>query len=410
MMSRVKNKLAARTVETKKTPGIYADGGGLYLRVTKSLTKNWAFIYVMDGKRTEMGLGSVDKLSLVKAREKATELTKQIANSIDPLTERRAQDNERKAQQAKMMTFDQCAQAYIAAHRASWKNPKHIQQWENTLAQYALPFFGELDVMRVDTNLITQCLEPIWLTKNETAGRVRGRIESILDWATARKYRTGENPARWRGHLDKLLAKPSKVQVIKHHAALPYEQLSEFITLLQLQAGIAAKCLEFTVLTAARTGESIGAVWDEIDLVAKTWTIPAIRMKAKREHSVPLSSPALAILEEMAATRTNDYIFPGNRKGLSNMAMAAVLKRMGRTDITVHGFRSTFSDWTAESTAYSTEVREMSLAHTIKNQAEAAYRRGALMEKRTRLMADWARFCYAPKLSADVTPIRKAVQ
>ncbi|MDP2098619.1 MAG: tyrosine-type recombinase/integrase [Methylobacter sp.] len=399
-----------RTVETKKTPGYYADGGSLYLRVTPAITKTWAFVYIKAGKRTEMGLGSIDNLSLEQARAKADMLRKQIATGLDPLTEQQAQDNERKAQRAKMMTFEQCAQAYIAAHRAGWKNPKHVQQWENTLAQYAFPVFGGLDVRSIDTGLVTQCLEPIWLTKNETAGRVRGRIESVLDWATARKYRTGDNPARWRGHLDKLLAKPSKVQVTEHHPALPYDQLSEFMALLQQQAGIAAKCLEFTILTSARTGESIGAVWSEIDLNAKTWTIPAARMKAKREHSVPLSPAALAIIEQMAAMRTNDYIFPGNRKGLSNMAMAAVLKRMGKTDITVHGFRSTFSDWAAESTAYAGEVREMSLAHTIKNQAEAAYRRGALMEKRARLMADWARFCYAPMISADVTPIRKAVQ
>ncbi|MDI1278518.1 integrase arm-type DNA-binding domain-containing protein [Methylobacter sp.] len=406
-MSRIKNKLTARTVETKKAPGYYSDGGNLYLRVSQNLTKTWAFYYKKDGKRTEMGLGSFGNVSLEQAREKAAELRKQIANGIDPLGERQQQENERKAQRAKMMTFSQCADAYINAHRAGWKNPKHIQQWQNTLSQYTFPVFGDLDVKAIDTGLITKCLEPIWLTKNETAGRVRGRIESILDWATVHEYREGVNPARWRGHLDKLLAKPSKIQKTEHHKALPYTEINEFIHQLHQQDGIAAKCLEFTILTAARTGETIGATWDEIDLDAKTWTIPAVRMKAEREHRVPLSADALNILNEMAVVRFNGYVFPGNKKGLSNMAMLAVLKRMDRAEITVHGFRSTFRDWAAESTAYPGEVVEMALAHAIKNQTEAAYRRGDLLEKRSRLMEDWARYCKTSRSSADVVPIKK---
>lgn len=406
-MSRIKNKLTARTVETKKAPGYYSDGGNLYLRITKSLNKNWAFYYKKDGKRTEMGLGSFGTVSLEQAREKAAELRRQIANGIDPLGERQQQENERKAQRAKMMTFSQCAGAYINAHKAGWKNPKHHQQWLNTLTQYAFPVFGDLDVKAVDTGLITKCLEPIWLTKNETAGRVRGRIESILDWAAVHGYREGENPARWRGHLDKLLAKPSKIQKTEHHSALPYAEIGGFIAQLRQQDGIAAKCLEFTILTAARTGETIGATWDEIDLNAKVWTIPAVRMKAGREHRVPLSGHALTILNEMAAIRINNYVFPGTKKGLSNMAMLAVLKRMDRAEITVHGFRSTFRDWAAESTAYPGEVVEMALAHTIKNQTEAAYRRGDLLEKRSRLMEEWARYCKTLRSSADVVPINK---
>jgi integrase len=400
-MSRIKNKLTARTVETKKAPGYYSDGGNLYLRVSSNLTKTWAFYYKKDGKRTEMGLGSVSNVTLEQAREKASELRKQLANGIDPLSEKQRQDSERKVQLAKTMTFQQCAEAYINAHRAGWKNPKHIQQWQNTLAQYAFPVFGSLDVKSIDTGLITKCLEPIWLTKNETAGRVRGRIECVLDWATARKYRAGENPARWRGHLDKLLAKPSKIQKTEHHSALPYTELNGFIEQLRQQDGIAAKCLEFTILTAARTGETIGATWDEIDLGTKIWTIPADRMKASREHRVPLSSHALGILNKMAEIRLNNYVFPGTKKGLSNMAMLAILKRMDRTDITVHGFRSTFRDWAAESTAYPGEVVEMALAHAIKNLTEAAYRRGDLLEKRSRLMEEWAWFCNTPRQSAD---------
>ena len=409
-MSRIKNKLTARTVESKKVSGYYSDGGNLYLRITKSLTKSWAFYYVKEGKRTEMGLGSIADVSLEQAREKAAELRKQLANGIEPLAEKRQQEHERKLQQAKSMSFQQCADAYINAHKAGWKNPKHLQQWQNTLAQYVFPVFGDLDVKTIDTALITKCLEPIWLSKNETAGRVRGRVESILDWATARKFRTGENPARWRGHLDKLLAKPSKIQNPEHHSALPYSKIHSFLTQLREQEGIAAQCLEFTILTAARTGETIGATWAEIDLDEKIWTIPAERMKAKREHRVPLNSCALAILQNMAAIRFNDYVFPSNKKGLSNMAMLTVLKRMERTEITVHGFRSTFRDWAAEMTAYPSEVVEMALAHTIKNQVEAAYPRGDLLGKRSRLMENWAQYCNTPLAATDssnVVPLQK---
>lgn len=405
--------MTAKTVEYKKVPGYYADGGNLYLRVTKTLKKTWAFIYKRDGKRVEMGLGSVDDMTLDQARKKRDGdavngirgLNELLRAGTDPLLEKQRQANEKKTQRAKMMTFQQCADAYINAHRAGWKNPKHIQQWQNTLSQYAFPIFGDLDVKSIDTGLIIKCLEPIWLTKNETAGRVRGRIESVLDWATVHEYRQGVNPARWRGHLDKLLAKQSKVQKTEHHKALPYTEINEFINQLRQQDGMAAKCLEFTILTAARTGETIGASWDEIDLDAKTWTIPAVRMKAEREHRVPLSADALTILNNMAAVRINDYVFPGTKKGLSNMAMLSVLKRMGRPDITVHGFRSSFRDWAAESTAYPGEVVEMALAHAIKNLTEAAYRRGDLLEKRSRLMDDWARYCYTPMMSAQVTPI-----
>jgi hypothetical protein len=253
-MSRIKNKLTARTVETKKTLGYFSDGGDLYLRVSQNLTKTWAFYYKKNGKRTEMGLGSFGNMSLDQARVKPDDLRKQLASGIDPLLERQREDNERKAQKAKAMNFQQCADAYINAHRAEWKNPKHSRQWGATLAQHVFPNFGDLDVKTIDTGLITKYLEPIWLTKNETAGRLRGRIESISDWATVHEYREGVNPARWRGHLDKLLAKPSKVQKIKHHKALPYTDINGFIDQLRNQAGIGARCLEFAILTATRTG------------------------------------------------------------------------------------------------------------------------------------------------------------
>ena len=411
-------KLSTRTVEAKKVAGYYSDGERLYLKVTPTLTKSWVFIYRQGKKRTELGLGTFAEVTLVEARDGsfkdgklikdgALQLNNLLKAGIDPLIERQRLDNERKTATTKSMTFKQCSEAYINAHQAGWKNKKHIQQWQNTLTQYAYPVFGELDVKVIDTGLITKCLEPIWLTKNETAGRVRGRIESVLDWAAARKYREGDNPARWRGHLDKLLARPSKIQKTEHHKALPYGEINGFINSLRLQDGIAAKCLEFTILTAARTGESIGATWDELDLSAKTWTIPAVRMKADREHKVPLNTQALAILNDMATIKTNEYVFPSKAKGLSNMAMLTLLRRMDRADITVHGFRSTFRDWAAESTAYTGEVVEMALAHAIKNQTEAAYRRGDLLEKRSRLMADWDRFCNTLMVSGDVIAFKK---
>lgn len=392
-MSRIKNRLTTRSVESKKVKGYYADGGNLYLRVTKSQTKSWIFYYVKNGVRTEMGLGSIANVTLEQARERAAELRKQLANGCEPLAEKKRIEAEKKLQQAKAMTFEQCTAAYINAHKAGWKNPKHLQQWQNTLAQYVFPIFGDFDVQAIDTTLIVRCLEAIWLTKNETACRVRGRIEVILDWATARKLRSGENPARWRGHLDKLLVKPTKIQNTEHHSALPYSEMHSFMQQLRQQDGIAAKCLEFTILTATRTGESIGAMWDEIDMANQVWIIPAQRMKVNKEHRVPLSNDTLRILHEMSAIRLSDYVFPSNRKGLSNMAMLTLLKRMQRTDITVHGFRSTFRDWAAEETSYSSEVVEMALAHTIKNQVEAAYRRGDLLEKRSILMESWARYC-----------------
>ena len=389
----IKNKLTSRAIQSKKIPGYYSDGGNLYLRVSKELNKTWAFYYKKNGKRTELGFGSLNDISLEQARDKASELRKQLKNGVDPIEEKQRIANEIKAKKAKYITFEQCAINYIEAHKTGWKNKKHIQQWHNTLSQYAYPVFGDLEVKLVDTNLITKCLNPIWLTKNETAGRLRGRIEVILDWATVHGYREGLNPSRWKGHLDKLLAKPSKIQTVKHHKALPFTEIALLLADLHQQEGVSARCLEFTILTAARTGEAIGATWSEIDIDNKIWTIPSIRMKAKREHRIPLSPAAICILNKMLVFKLNDYIFPGTKNGLSNMSMSSVLKRMNISDITVHGFRSTFRDWAAETTSYPGEVVEMALAHTIKNKTEEAYRRGDLLEKRSQLMEDWANFC-----------------
>jgi integrase len=296
------------------------------------------------------------------------------------------------------MTFQQCADAYIAAHRAGWRNNKHAGQWAATLATHA-EAIGSLPVQAIDTALVFKCLEPIWRTKPETASRVRGRIESVLDWAKVRGYRTGENPAHWRGHLDHLLPARSKVRRVEHHAALPYAELPGFLVALREQQGIAARALEFTILTAARTGEVIGARWSEFDLLDKAWTVLAERMKASREHRVPLSARALAILQEIQPLRpvgdADAFVFPGGKNGkpLSNMAFLMLLRRMGRGDLTAHGFRATFKTWASECTSFQTEVVEAALAHVTGSKVEQAYQRGDLFEKRRRLMQQWATFC-----------------
>ncbi|MDO9164259.1 MAG: integrase arm-type DNA-binding domain-containing protein [Methylococcaceae bacterium] len=387
-MARVK-QLTVKQIENIKTAGYYADGKGLYLQVSKTISKSWLFIYWRDKKKTEVGLGSLFDVSLSEAREKALELNKQVSNGINPLKEKTRKKRELALAEAKDMTFQECADAYIEINRHGWSNPKHAQQWTNTLSQYAYPLLGQLSIADIDTALVTKCLEPIWITKNETASRLRGRIEQVLSWATVKQYRSGDNPARWRGHLDKILPKPSKVQTTKHHPALPYEEIADFISLLRQQEGVAARCLEFTILTAARTNESIGATWDEINLDSKVWTIPAMRMKAGKEHRVALSDKSIDLLKQMKACQLSEYVFTSGKKNLSNMAMLALLKRMNRKDITAHGFRSSFRDWAAESTSYPNELLEKCLAHTIKNESEAAYRRGDLLEKRFRVMNDW---------------------
>jgi integrase len=294
-------------------------------------------------------------------------------------------------------TFDECATAYIAAKRAGWSNPKHVDQWTNTLKTYASPVFGKLPVQAVSTELIVQALNPIWTTKTETATRVRQRIEAVLDWASVSGLRRGDNPARWSGHLEHRLIDPIKIKKVENLAALPFARIARFLLTLRKEQGIAPRAMEFMILTAARTGEVRGAVWDEIDLDERVWTVPAERMKMKREHRVPLCDQAVEILRAMEQHRTSEqpFAFPGGKagQGLSDGAFLAVLKRMKRTDITPHGFRSSFRDWAAELTQYPNEVVEMALAHTIKNKSEAAYRRGDLFEKRRALMGDWARFC-----------------
>jgi len=402
-MARQEKRLTVRAAETVKKPGLHADGGGLYLHVSKNGARSWIFRWRRDGRLRDMGLGPLNTVSLAEARDKALACRKLKLDGRDPIEERRAQRRGVKLESATAMTFKDCAVAYIAAHRAGWKNPKHAAQWPSTLETYVYPIFGSLPVQAIDVGLVMKALEPIWNEKPETASRVRGRIESILDWAKARGYRQGENPARWRGHLENLLPKKSKVWRVEHHAALPYTEIGAFMAELREQDGTAARALEFTILTAARTGEVIGTTWSEIDLGGHLWTILAARMKAGKEHRVPLSDAALAILRAMAEVQTGEFVFPGNRakQPLSQMAMLMLLRRMGREGLTVHGFRSVFSDWCAEQTTFPSEVREMALAHTVGDKVEAAYRRGDLFEKRRQLAEAWARYCEEPAVTED---------
>jgi integrase len=430
------NRLSDRRVRTAKA-GMHPDGGGLYLRVTAGkdgvLSSYWLFRYADrgTGKDRQLGIGPLDTVSLAAARAAARECREQLLAGLDPVEQRQARRATTALVDAKAVTFDACRDAYIATHRAGWRNTKHAKQWTATLTTYATPVFGHLPVAAIDTGLVLKVLEPIWATKSETASRVRGRIEVILDWAKVRGYRSGENPARWRGHLDKLLPAKSKVRAVKHHAALPYDQMSAFMLDLHGREGTAAKALQFTILTAARTDEAISMRWDEVDQAAKLWTVPAERMKGKREHRVPLCEPALAILREMMPTGADNigrkYVFRGAKPGrsLSNMAMLELIRRMnaerevvglakwtdpkqGNSDVVPHGFRSTFRDWAAERTNFPREVAEAALAHIDGDETERAYQRGDLFEKRRRLMTAWADYCASkvPGTDSKVHPLR----
>ncbi|MFP3475303.1 tyrosine-type recombinase/integrase [Burkholderia ambifaria] len=394
-MPRAINKLNPLAVTKTTKPGLYADGGGLYLQITTAGVKSWLFRYMRNGKARGMGLGPVHTIGLADARARALDCRRQLLDGIDPIDSRNAERTAQGIAQTNAVTFQHCAEKYIEAHRASWKNAKHADQWTNTLTTYAYPVFESLAVSAIDTALVMKVLEPIWTTKTETASRVRGRIESILGWATVHGYRVGENPARLKGHLDKLLPKRSRVQKVEHHPALPYADLPDFMNELRAAEGTAARALEFLILTATRTNETIGATWQEFDLDEGVWIVPAERMKMRKEHRIPLSARAIALVRAQQKLKRGDYVFPGARdkKPLSNMAMLQLLERMKRNDITVHGFRSTFRDWAGETTHYPREVCEAALAHGIKDKAEAAYARGDLFTKRAALMQDWDKHC-----------------
>ena len=423
-MARI-GKLSAVEVAKAKGPAVLHDGGGLYLRVAPDRSsgdgkerpgaKSWVFRFQLDGKRRDMGLGPYPDISLAEARRRAAEHRNSRRDGIDPLNAKAAQRQAQRLAAAKGRTFRECAAEFIEKNRAGWRNAKHRQQWGNTLATYAYPILGELPVSAIDTGLVMQVLDPIWTEKPETASRVRGRIEAVLDAATVRGFRQGPNPAQWKGNLAHILPALARVRKVAHHAALPFDQMPDFLSALRHRKSMAARALEFAALTAARTGEVLGARWGEIDLTAKVWTVPADRMKAGREHRVPLTDAAIAVLEKvrvMALMRDGGPdpaapVFPGPRRALpmSNMTMLMLLRRMQRDDLTAHGCRSTFVDWASERSLYPREVVEMALAHTIGNKAEAAYRRGDLFEKRRKLMEAWARFCEAPPAGA-VVPLR----
>lgn len=403
-------RLTQLKVDRAQEKGVYPDGAGLYLNVTIGGSKSWLYRYMLAGKAHWMGLGPYPDVSLAEAREKAAESRKTVRQGIDPLAEKRQQTSVIRASLAKSILFSKAAEQFIDAHKSGWKNAKHIDQWRNTLEAYAYPIIGKVEVSMIDTGHIMRILEKdeFWNEKTETASRVRGRIESVLDWATVRKYRSGENPARWKCHLDKLLPARTKVKKTEHHPALSWQEMGGFMAELRTQAGVAARAVEFAILTATRSGEVRGTTWSEIDLDNGVWIIPAERMKAQKEHRVPLSAKALDLLKRQKADYPGELVFPGMKenKPLSDMSLTAVLRRMERNEITVHGFRSSFRDWAAESTGYPNEMVEMALAHTIGNKVEAAYRRGDLFEKRRHMMQTWSDFCDTIVKAGEVVPLR----
>ena len=408
-MARKTNRLTALEVAKLEKPGYYCDGAGLYLQVSKSGSKSWIMRYTMAGKPCEMGLGSINAFTLAEARQRATAQRKLLTDGIDPLATKRSDLLARRMAEASIITFDKAAAAFIDANSPAWRNAKHGDQWRNTLATYASPVIGALPVSKIETSHIMRILSPIWTTKTETATRVRGRIEKVLDWAKVQGFRAGDNPALWRGHLSEALPKPSKVATEDHHAALPWSEIGAFMVALQAMQGAGARAMEIIILTATRTSEVINAKWSEFDLDAKLWTIPKERMKSFKEHRVPLCESVIRLLNEQP--HRGEYVFPGAKKDkpLSNMACLETLRRMDRGDLTVHGFRSTFRDWVSETTSYPRDVAEMALAHTIEDKSEAAYRRGDLIEKRRALMADWAVHCGTVLVAADVVAIRARV-
>jgi integrase len=390
---RERDRLTAISIQRKREPGLYPDGAGLYLQVTETGTQSWILKFTLRGRARQMGLGPAALVSLKDARLKRNDAQRLLLDGVDPIEARRGERAAKQLDTTKAMTFKEAATSYISAHEAGWRNARHARQWPETLSVYVYPTIGALPVGAVDTALVLKVLGPIWNTKPETASRVRGRIESVLNWATARGFRTGENPARWRGHLDHLLPARSKVQKVKHHPALSYADIGAFMVALRQQETIPARALEFAILTAGRTSDVLRARWGEIDLAGRLWTIPGDRMKAGKEHRVPLSDTAMEVLAQMQPFKEEDDLVFHDLRNRRQIMSKARLRRMGRGDIVPHGFRSTFRDWAAERTNFPSEVVEMALAHAVGNKVEAAYRRGDLFDKRRQLMAAWADYC-----------------
>jgi integrase len=409
---RTLSRLRANDPERLRATGYHHDGGGLYLQVREGkggLTRSWAFRYTRQGRARIMGLGPLALVSLPEAREKAREARKLLQAGVDPLEAREAQRASQATPSAPSVTFQQAAQSYMDAHDAAW-GAIHAAQWRNSLGAYAFPKLGGLPVAAIDTGRVLSVVEPIWKSKTETASRVRNRIEKVLDWATVRELRSGDNPARWKGHLEHILPARGKVRRVEHFAALPYPEMPAFMAALRARAGVAARALEFAILVAGRSKEVRGARWSEINFAERLWTVPAERMKAKREHRVPLSDAALAIL---AAQRgASDFVFPSTKAGrraLNNNAFYDLLRRIGRGGLTSHGFRSSFRDWAAERSGFPAEVAEMALAHSVGSAVEQAYRRSDLFDRRRQLAEDWARWCDGrQEESENVIPIRAA--
>jgi integrase len=401
-MPKIAKPLGALEVGRLSGSGLHAVGtvAGLYLSINANGARSWILRTKVGSRRTDIGLGSYPAITLSVARERALEAKDKIRQGIDPIADKRARRS------VIEWTFDRCASEYIALHRAGWKNAKHAQQWENTLATYASPEFGSKHVREIGISEVLSAIQPHWLTKNETMVRLRNRIELVLSWAAVKGYRAKENPAAWRGNLDSVLPKPSKVNKRQAHKALPYAQINAFVSKLALSDGMSAKCLHFLILTATRSNEARGAQWSEIDIQSRTWTIPAERMKADREHRIPLSAPAIELLEALPRFEGNDNVFQGRaNKPLSDMSLTLHMRRMA-VDAVPHGFRSTFIDWAAERTNYPPELREMALAHKIANQTQAAYQRGDMFERRRALMNDWAVFTKTVPETANVVQIR----
>lgn len=410
-MGRKATEKGSLQVARLKEPGMHFVGGvdGLALQVLPSGGRSWILRMTVGTKRRDMGLGGFPDVTLAQAREAARQARAKVRAGIDPIEQARANASYLKASQAAALTFEQCAQKYIESKELEWQSPKSSVQWRNSLKSYAYPHMGSLLVRDVDLPHVLAALEPIWQSKTETASRVRSRIEAVLDYAKACKYRTGDNPATWGGHLDKILPDPNKVRQTKHFAAVPFNEMGQFMVDLRAAAGDGAKALEFLILTAARSGEVRGAVWSEIDLDSGLWVVPKERMKGqkgrKKEHRKPLSKQAIALLKSLTRVAGTEYVFPSPRNGMiSDATMGAVLKRMG-VDAVPHGFRSSFRDWVSECTSYPGEMGEMALAHTVSDKVEAAYRRGDLYMKRVRMMEDWANFCATVRQPGVVVPL-----
>jgi integrase len=404
MSRRTIHRLTAADLR-RKIPGTYGDGGGLLLQVSSgkhAVNRSWVFRYTIDGRRREMGLGSTITISLGEARELALQCRKLRLAGVDPIERRKAARATTAAATAKAITFDECADRFVAAHRAGWRSAKHAAQWSSSVARYVSPVIGQLPVGAVDTALVMRVLEPLWQRAPVTGNHVRGRVEQVLDWAIARQYRQGPNPAAWRGHLDKLLPSHRKIRRVVHHPSIPYQSLPEFMVELRKRSGTPARALEFAILTAARSGEVLGLVWDELNFADKVWTVPGERMKSGRAHRVPLSPRCLQILSEMRAIRQGAYVFTGRTGGAPMWANALphVLKQLGRTGVTVHGFRSAFRDWAGERTNFPREVAEAALAHQIGDSTERAYARGDALDKRRHLMDAWEKYCLRPPPAA----------